>query len=202
MPWLVITLLEHLIIGIPLTGILKKTLGCLDAYYRKMHLAQKFLIIRKLLPQSCLALFINNSSFAVFFGLISLYLAAQLELCLVASLLMGLVVVTFLLSLSSWFTVYACYNQFSNDSTYGSSSCYATTLDSQATQPLLSGSGSGPAPPPLPPGHPSGQSGSGGYHLGQYPQYYPPHSGSSSSRALPSAPPTSSNGIYPHLPSA
>lgn len=34
------------------------------------------------------------------------------------------------------------------------------------------GSGSSTAGgPALPPGHPNG----GGYHLGQYPQYYPPH---------------------------
>jgi hypothetical protein len=131
----------------------------------------------------------------VFFGLISLYLASQLQLYIWAGLLISSVVITFLLSLSSWFTVYSCYCKFTKPG-YGYEVGYANSTDGQITQPLLN---PGPTPPPLPPGHPSGSS---GYQLGQYPQYYPPHSGGSTSRALPSAPPTGNGGIYPSLANA
>ena len=139
LPWLVIALLEHLVIGVPLI---------------------------------------------VFFGLISLYLASQLELCIWASLLIGSVVFAFLVSLSSWLTVYRCYAMFRKGGGFES---YGTSTDGQLTQPLLGG----PTPPPLPPNHPS----TSGYNLGQHPQYYPPHG---NNRALPSAPP-SAGGIYPSL---
>lgn len=49
----------------------------------------------------------------VFFGIISLYMAAQLKLYIVAGAIIGSIVVLFLVSLSSWFTVYACYNEVS-----------------------------------------------------------------------------------------
>ncbi|CAB4060578.1 unnamed protein product [Lepeophtheirus salmonis] len=64
-------------------------------------------------------------------------------------------------------------------------------VDPQLTQPLL---------PQERSSHP------GGYHLGQYPQYYPPNGGSGggvTSRQLPSAPPPSSTHvIYPSLANA
>lgn len=158
LPWLVVALLEHLVIGVPLI---------------------------------------------VFFGLISLYLASQLTLFIQAGVLIGSVIFAFLLSLSSWFTVFRCYHMFkSGDWHYDGSGAGNNFGNSDATcgghpltQPLL-----GPTPPPLPPNHPAGSSGSGsgpaGYQLGQYPQYYPPHG---NSRALPSAPP---GGIYPSLANA
>ncbi len=67
LPWLAVTLLEHLVVGLPLI---------------------------------------------VFFGIVSLYLAAQLHLYLVAAALMGTILLVFFLSLSSWFTVHSCYNMF------------------------------------------------------------------------------------------
>ena len=146
-PWLVIALVEHLVIGVPLI---------------------------------------------VFFGLISLYLASQLQLYIPAGLMIGTVVSAFFISLSSWFTVYRCHNNFKKGSDYEG---YANSTDGQLTQPLL---GSGPIPPPLPPNHPAATSGSNGYQLGQYPQYYPPHGGNS--RALPTAP--HPGGIYPSLANA
>lgn len=122
----------------------------------------------------------------VFVGLISLYLACQLQLYIWASVLISAVVFAFLTSFSSWLTVYRCYNLFKHESLNSSyDQGYGNSTDGQLTQPLL---GSGPTPPPLPPNHPS----SNGYHLGQYPQYYPPHGAS-----RPTAPPTS--GIYPSL---
>ena len=140
LPWLVIALVEHLVIGVPLI---------------------------------------------VFFGLISLYLASQLQLCIWASLLIGSVVFAFVVSLSSWLTVYRCYAMFRKGGQWNSSG-YGNSTDGQLTQPLLSG----PTPPPLPPNHPS----TSGYNLGQNPQYYPPHG---NNRSLPSAPPP--GGIYPSL---
>ena len=89
--------------------------------------------------------------------------------------------------------VYKCYYQFKEGNS-GYDAGYRNSSDGQLTQPLLS-SGPGPAPPPLPPNHPSAGT---SYQLGQYPQYYPPHGNSSGSRALPSAPP----GIYPSLANA
>ncbi len=105
---------------------------------------------------------------------------------------MGSVVLLFLLSLSSWFTVHSCYSMF-----YRRQDCYydggvaGTCVESN--QPLLNAApppsgrcgGRGPAPPP---GHPNGSA---------YPQYYPPHH---QTRALPSAPPNGS--LYPQLSNA
>ena len=59
-PWLVITLVEHLVVGVPLI---------------------------------------------VFTGIISLYLASQLQLVITGSILIGVILVVFSLSMSSWFTV-------------------------------------------------------------------------------------------------
>ena len=101
----------------------------------------------------------------------------------------------FICTFSSWITVYKCYYQFKEGSGYDQHSAggYGNSSDGQLTQPLLSSSaaGPGPAPPPLPPNHPSAGT---SYQLGQYPQYYPPHG----NRALPSAPPN----IYPSLANA
>ena len=100
----------------------------------------------------------------------------------------------FICTFSSWITVYKCYYQFKEGSGYDQHSAggYGNSSDGQLTQPLLSGSAMpGPAPPPLPPNHPSAGT---SYQLGQYPQYYPPHG----NRALPSAPPN----IYPSLANA
>ena len=60
MPWIVITFLEHLIVGVPLI---------------------------------------------VFIGLISLYLAAQLQLYILATVLICSIITLFLLSLSSWVSI-------------------------------------------------------------------------------------------------
>jgi len=68
-PWLVITLVEHLVVGVPLI---------------------------------------------VFTGIISLYLASQLQLVITGSILIGVILVVFSLSMSSWFTVLQCYELFSN----------------------------------------------------------------------------------------
>jgi len=97
----------------------------------------------------------------------------------------------FICTFSSWITVYKCYYQFKEGSGYDQHSAggYGNSSDGQLTQPLLSNPG--PAPPPLPPNHPSAGT---SYQLGQYPQYYPPHG----NRALPSAPPN----IYPSLANA
>merc|ERR1719266_1302288 len=150
-PWLVLALLEHLVIGVPLI---------------------------------------------VFFGLISLYLASQLQLYVWSGILIGSVIFAFLVSLSSWFTVLRCYHAFKRGAHYDHSG-FGTSTDGQLTQPLLA---TGPTPPPLPPNHPA-SAGPSGYQLGQYPQYYPPHG---NSRALPSAPPsaTGPGGIYPSLANA
>jgi len=150
-PWLVMALVEHLVIGVPLI---------------------------------------------VFFGLISLYLASQLQLYIWSGILIGSVVFAFLVSLSSWFTVLRCYHFFKRAGHYDHSG-FGTSTDGQLTQPLLAG---GPTPPPLPPNHPNAQAGpSSQYQLGQYPQYYPPHG---NTRALPSAPPSGPGGIYPSLSNA
>ena len=158
LPWLAVTLLEHLVVGVPLI---------------------------------------------VFFGIISLYLAAQLELYLVAGAFIGGIVLLFIVSLSTWFTVHGCYSMLYRAQDYGYCETLGAASDPQLTQPLLNSGGSGSGhrsggggPPALPPGHPSGGGGGGGYHLGQYPQYYPPHQ----SRQLPSAPPN--GGMYPNLPTA
>lgn len=147
MPWLVITLLEHLVVGVPLI---------------------------------------------VFMGLISLYLAAQLHLYIQATLLIGAIVTLFFLSLSSWFTVYSCYELF-NDDRYRYCSGDATTggsydygADCQSTQPLMNAS---EQPPPLPEGHPHFTN-QPGYPIGGHPQV-------SYSNQYPSAPPP--GGMYPSL---
>merc|ERR1719266_2424731 len=152
LPWLVMALVEHLVIGVPLI---------------------------------------------VFFGLISLYLASQLQLYICSGVLIGSVIFAFLVSLSSWFTVLRCYHAFERGAHYDHSG-FGTSTDGQLTQPLLAGNG--PTPPPLPPNHPA-SAGPSGYQLGQYPQYYPPHG---NSRALPSAPPsaTGPGDIYPSLANA
>ena len=109
-------------------------------------------------------------------------------------LILGIVMFCFICTFSSWITVYKCYYQFKEGSGYDQHSAggYGNSSDGQLTQPLLSGSAMpGPAPPPLPPNHPSAGT---SYQLGQYPQYYPPHG----NRALPSAPPN----IYPSLANA
>ena len=109
-------------------------------------------------------------------------------------LFIGIVMFCFICTFSSWITVYKCYYQFKEGSGYDQHSAggYGNSSDGQLTQPLLSGSAMpGPAPPPLPPNHPSAGT---SYQLGQYPQYYPPHG----NRALPSAPPN----IYPSLANA
>lgn len=160
LPWLALTLIEHLILGVP---------------------------------------------FIVFFGIISLYLAAQLELYVAAGVLMGGIVFLFLLSLSSWFTVHACYNEFYQRQDYLYYEGGVMTGGGEATQPLLpsnaggggGGSGGGQRgnnPPALPPGHPAANS----YNFGQYPHY----NAGNGSRQLPSAPPgaNSSGSMYPQLP--
>ena len=76
----------------------------------------------------------------VFFGILSLYLSAQLELYLVASALMGSVVTVFLLSLSTWFTVHSCYSMFYKRQEYYG---YEAGGDVQLTQPLISNGGAG-----------------------------------------------------------
>lgn len=146
MPWIVITLLEHLIAGVPLI---------------------------------------------VFMGLISLYLAAQLHLYIQATILIGSIVTLFLLSLSSWFTVYSCYNLFNDDryhhyrmgdATNGGSYDYGA--DCQSTQPLMNAA---EQPPPLPDGHPHFNN-QPGYPMGAHVSY---------SNQYPSAPPPA--GMYPSL---
>lgn len=104
MPWIVITFLEHLIVGVPLI---------------------------------------------VFIGLISLYLAAQLHLFILATVLIVSIITLFLLSLSSWYTVYTCYTLFNDerdyyDNTNGGGSYDYT--DCQSTQPLMN---AGDQPPPF-----------------------------------------------------
>jgi len=147
MPWLVITLTEHLLCGVPLI---------------------------------------------VFMGLISLYLAAQLHLYIQATVLIGAIVTLFFLSLSSWFTVYSCYQLFnddryhyrSGDATNGGSYDYGA--DCQSTQPLMNVN---EQPPPLPEGHPH-LNNQPGYPIGGHPQV-------AYSNQYPSAPPPS--GMYPSL---
>lgn len=130
LPWLAVTLLEHLIVGVPLI---------------------------------------------VFIGIIALYLAAQLHLYLLALAVMGSILLVFFLSLSSWFTVHACYAEMYRMSDYIT---YGGNEDQH--QPLLNRpSNSGPA---LPPGHPSGQT------FGQHQGYYPPHHQSSNGRMYPQLP--------------
>jgi len=144
LPWLAVTLLEHLVVGVPLV---------------------------------------------VFFGVVSLYLAAQLHLQLAGAALIGSFVLAFLTSLSSWFTVYACYQAFYRKEDayyYEANGAVSSAATVESTQPLLGNGGrGGPQPPP---GHPNA-----GYNVGYQ---YPPHQ----SRQLPSAPPSS--GVYPRLPNA
>ncbi|XP_040563409.1 uncharacterized protein [Lepeophtheirus salmonis] len=130
--------------------------------------------------------------FIVYSGLISLYLAAQFELYIEAGVIIGVIVMLFFLSLSSWLTVLRCYKDFGESPTYLIPDFQNFAgVDPQLTQPLL---------PQERSSHP------GGYHLGQYPQYYPPNGGSGggvTSRQLPSAPPPSSTHvIYPSLANA
>lgn len=144
LPWLIVTLLEHIVLGVP---------------------------------------------FIVFFGLISLYLAAQLHLYVVAIGLIVGVVVMFILSISSWFTVQSCYRQFCKEDTYR----YDTLCHQNGIGSSYGGGGGGVdghrrsghhtgEHSLLPPGHPSRCS-TNGYRINGY---YPPHQ---SSRQLPPVPP-------------
>jgi len=134
--------------------------------------------------------------FVVFFGIISLYLAAQLHLQLVAAALIGSVILIFLISLSSWFTVHACYQEFYHHEDayyYDGNGAVFSASTGESTQPLLGGggrnSGSGPHPPP---GHPN--SGGMNYQVGYH---YPSHH---QNRQLPTAP--AASGMYPRLSNA
>jgi len=182
------------------TDILAFTSFCLGCINVPLYL---FLLIGSMFRKSCpllfwlifalLELLFIGIPMIIFIGIICLYLACQLQLYVLASVLLGIVLFCFICTFSSWITVYKCYYKFKDESGYDQHSGYGNSCDGQLTQPLL---GAGPAPPPLPPNHPSAGT---SYQLGQYPQYYPPH-GSSGSRALPSAPP--SGGIYPSLANA
>ena len=122
----------------------------------------------------------------VFFGLISLYLAAQLELYIIAAGLIGAVVLLFLLSLSSWCIVLSCYHQFGREEAYSYDAlCHngGYAMDSTGSS-RRSGHHTGEHSL-LPPGHPSHNRSSGaGYRIHQT-GYYPPHQ---SSRQLPAVP--------------
>ena len=72
----------------------------------------------------------------VFFGLISLYLASQLQLYVWSGILIGSVIFAFLVSLSSWFTVLRCYHSFKRGYGYDHSG-FGTSTDGQLTQPLF-----------------------------------------------------------------
>ena len=121
----------------------------------------------------------------VFFGLISLYLAAQLELYIIAAGLIGTVVLLFLLSLSSWCTVLSCYHQFGREEAYSYDAlCQhggGYGMDSTGSRRSAHHTGEHYGPP----GHPSHNRNSGtGYRIHQG-GYYPPHQ---SSRQLPPVP--------------
>ena len=123
----------------------------------------------------------------VFFGLISLYLAAQLELYIIAGGLIGTVVLVFLLSLSSWCTVLSCYHQFGREEAYSYDAlCQhggGYGMDSTGSS-RRSAHHTGEHSY-IPPGHPSHNRNSGtGYRIHQG-GYYPPHQ---SSRQLPPVP--------------
>jgi len=125
----------------------------------------------------------------VFFGLISLYLAAQLELYVVAAGLIGSVVLLFLLSLSSWCTVLGCYHQFGYEEAYSYDALcqngggMGMGMDSTGSS-RRSNHHTGESSY-VPPGHPSHNRNSGtGYRIHQG-GYYPPHQ---SSRQLPPVP--------------
>lgn len=182
----------------PLLAFVSFCLGCVNV---PLYL---FLLIGAIFRRPCpllfwlifalLELLLIGIPMIIFIGIICLYLACQLQMYIWASVLMGIVMFCFICTFSSWITVYKCYYQFKEGSGYDQHSAggYGNSSDGQLTQPLLSGSAMpGPAPPPLPPNHPSAGT---SYQLGQYPQYYPPHG----NRALPSAPPN----IYPSLANA
>jgi len=179
----------------PLLAFVSFCLGCVNV---PLYL---FLLIGAIFRRPCpllfwlifalLELLLIGIPMIIFIGIICLYLACQLQMYIWASVLMGIVMFCFICTFSSWITVYKCYYQFKEGSGYDQHSAggYGNSSDGQLTQPLLSNPG--PAPPPLPPNHPSAGT---SYQLGQYPQYYPPHG----NRALPSAPPN----IYPSLANA
>jgi len=181
----------------PLLAFVSFCLGCINV---PLYL---FLLIGAIFRRPCpllfwlifalLELLLIGIPMIIFIGIICLYLACQLQMYIWASVLMGIVMFCFICTFSSWITVYKCYYQFKEGSGYDQHSAggYGNSSDGQLTQPLLSSSAPGPAPPPLPPNHPSAGT---SYQLGQYPQYYPPHG----NRALPSAPPN----IYPSLANA
>lgn len=168
LPWIIVTLLEHIVVGVPLI---------------------------------------------VFFGLISLYLVAQLQLYVVGIALITITITVFCLSLSSWFTVVSCYNIFRKAS--GGSSvepcCYDdedeadgccggrsgqpssdSMVSEQSRRPLLANGGTQSRPrsfhqtgavPSYPPGHPAASSRRFGSSSQQ-----PRSSSSCSSRQLPPIP--------------
>ncbi len=93
LPWLAVTLLEHILLGIPAI---------------------------------------------VFSGIVSLYLCCQLQLHLCAAVAMGSVVLLFLLSLSSWFTVHSCYAMFyRRQDYYYDGGVVGTCSNQDSQQPLL-----------------------------------------------------------------
>lgn len=122
----------------------------------------------------------------VFFGLISLYLAAQLELYIVAAGLIGSVVFLFLLSLSSWCTVLGCYHQFGREEAYSYDAlCQNGGIGMDSTGSSRRSAHHTGEHSNIPRGHPSHSRNSGaGYRIHQG-GYYPPHQ---SSRQLPPVP--------------
>ena len=123
----------------------------------------------------------------VFFGLISLYLAAQLELYIIAGGLIGTVVLLFLLSLSSWCTVLSCYHQFGREEAYSYDALcqHGGGIGMDSTGSSRRSAHHTGEHSYIPPGHPSHHRNSGtGYRIHQG-GYYPPHQ---SSRQLPPVP--------------
>lgn len=123
----------------------------------------------------------------VFFGLISLYLAAQLELFIIAGGLIGSVVLLFLLSLSSWCTVLGCYHQFGREEAYNYDALcqHGGGIGMDSTGSSRRSAHHTGEHSYIPPGHPSHHRNSGtGYRIHQG-GYYPPHQ---SSRQLPPVP--------------
>merc|ERR1712226_1624175 len=114
------------------------------------------------------------------------------DLYIQATVLIGAIVTLFFLSLSSWFTVYSCYQLFNDDRYHyrsgdaANGGSYDYGADCQSTQPLMNGT---EQPPPLPDGHPH-FSNQPGYPSAGHPQV-------SYSSQYPSAPPPS--GMYPSL---
>merc|ERR1711997_915820 len=143
----------------PLLAFVSFCLGCVNV---PLYL---FLLIGAIFRRPCpllfwlifalLELLLIGIPMIIFIGIICLYLACQLQMYIWASVLMGIVMFCFICTFSSWITVYKCYYQFKEGSGYDQHSAggYGNSSDGQLTQPLLSNPG--PAPPPLPPNHPS-----------------------------------------------